>query len=180
MQPISWEYWVTPMSKRLLFCVETTKQANTDYAYIIETINHYYVESRKIVIRPVYMESRTRYNSRMVREEIRRQSGTADTSVIYCIDTDDWDVSADTKELLGKIREYCRDKGYDFVFFCRDVEDVYCGQSVPDSEKVRMIRRFRGTNAIKDVKSNLLERPDYRRHCSNILTVLDKYLTRKK
>ena len=33
------------MNKRLLFCVETTRQADTDYAYIKETIRHYYEET---------------------------------------------------------------------------------------------------------------------------------------
>ena len=69
---ISWEFWEVRMIKRLLFCVETTKSANTDYAYILETIRYFYVESRKIVLRPIYMESKTRYNSKAVRENIRK------------------------------------------------------------------------------------------------------------
>ncbi|MBR0514270.1 MAG: hypothetical protein IJK06_08485 [Clostridia bacterium] len=38
------------MNKRILFCVETTKQADTDYAYIKDTIDYYFVQSSKITI----------------------------------------------------------------------------------------------------------------------------------
>ncbi len=95
------------MNKRILFCVETTKQADTDYAYIKDTIDYYFVQSSKITIRPVYMESKSRYKSKAVQEDIKRQSGLADTSVIYCIDTDDYDISPEDRTLLEQIRQYC-------------------------------------------------------------------------
>jgi len=167
------------MNKRLLFCVETTRQADTDYAYIKETIRHYYEETRRIAYRAVYMESKTRYNSRAVREQIKRQSGLADTQVIYCIDTDDADVSQETKTLLDRIREYCDTNHYEFVFFCKDVEDVYCGNSVSDSRKIQAIKKFKSSKAIEKMKTESLERTQFRRHCSNILTILDQYLMRK-
>lgn len=95
------------MNKRILFCVETTKQADTDYAYIKDTIDYYFVQSSKITIRPVYMESKSRYKSKAVQEDIKRQSGLADTCVIYCIDTDDYDISPEDRTLLEQIRQYC-------------------------------------------------------------------------
>ena len=73
--------------------METTRRADTDYGYIQDTIRHYYEESTKIVTRPVYMESKSRYNSRSVQEDIKKQSGMADTVVIYCIDTDEFAVA---------------------------------------------------------------------------------------
>ena len=167
------------MNKRLLFCVETTQQADTDYAYIKETIRHYYEETRKIVYRAVYMESKTRYNSRAVREEIRRKSGSADTKVIYCIDTDDADVSQETKTLLDRIRQHCEANHYEFIFFCKDVEDVYCGNSVSDSQKIPAIKKFKSSHAIEKMKTESLESKQFRSHCSNVLTILDQYLARK-
>lgn len=167
------------MSKRLLFCVETTKQADTDYSYILDTIRHYYDLPRNVVLRPVYMESKTRYNSRAVREDIRRQSGPSDAGVIYCIDTDDYNVSPAAKALLDQIRDYCRANGFDFIFFCRDVEDVFHGRRIPDTEKVQAVRRFRSSRAIEAMKAESLEQDDYRIHCSNILNVLDRHLSRR-
>ena len=55
--------------------METTRRADTDYGYIQDTIRHYYEESSKIVTRPVYMESKSRYNSRSVQEDINSSGG---------------------------------------------------------------------------------------------------------
>ena len=167
-------------NKRILFCVETTRRADTDYGYIQDTIRHYYEESSKIVTRPVYMESKSRYNSRSVQEDIKKQSGMADTVVIYCIDTDEYDVSDNDRQLLEQIRNYCRKKGYEFVFFCKDVEDVFCGHSVPKTQKGQAIRKFRTSKSIEKIDENSLRRDEYQVHCSNILNVMDRYWKRKK
>lgn len=169
------------MNNRILFCVETTQQANTDYPYIRDTIDYYYEVPRKTVIRPIYLGSKTRYNSRSVRENIKKQSGTSgNTHVIYCIDTDSRSISEDNNHLTERIREYCNKQGYDFIFFCRDVEDVYHGRQLPDTEKVQAVRRFRSRRLIETIKSENLKSKEYRYHCSNILNVLDQYLPRKK
>ena len=167
------------MNKRILFCVETTKQADTDYAYIKDTIDYYFVQSSKITIRPVYMESKSRYKSKAVQEDIKRQSGLADTSVIYCIDTDDYDISPEDRTLLEQIRQYCKKKGYEFIFFCKDVEDVYCGKRIPDTQKIKAIKQFRSTHAIAKTNPKLLEKEQYQPHCSNILNVLNKFWAMK-
>lgn len=168
------------MNKRLLFCVETTQQANTDYPYILETIRHYYQLSSRITIRPVHMGSKTRYNSRAVQEDIKRQSGSAETTVIYCIDTDNCDTSRDTDKQLDQIKTYCNTHGYEFIFFCRDIEDVYCKEQIPDTKKINAIKRFRSTRAIETLQPDHLRRSTFQRHCSNIMNVLDKYLEKEK
>lgn len=168
------------MIKRILCCVETTRQADTDYQYIRETIRHFYVESSKIVIRPIYMESKSRYNSRAVQEQIRKQKmNSKDTSIIYFVDTDDWDLSADDEKLLEQIREYCKKNGYEFVFFCKDVEDVYLGGRISNTEKISAIKRFKSTHAIEGMTEKTLDSKRYQVHCSNIMSVLDKYWIRK-
>ena len=149
------------MSKRLLFCVETTKKANTDYAYIKETVNRFYVLSEKDVLRSIPMNSRTRYNSKSVQMEIQRKSGLNDTHVIYCIDTDRYDTSPEDKALLEQIKQYC-------------------GNSVPDTRKPAAVKHFRTSRAIEHIKASQLEKAEYQRHCSNILKVLDLYLERKE
>ena len=169
------------MIKRILCCVETTRQGDTDYQYIRETIRHFYVDSSKIVIRPIYMESKSRYNSRAVQEQIRKQTqNSKDTSVIYFVDSDDWDVSAVDNKLLEQIKAYCEKNGYDFVFFCKDVEDVFLGKRIADTEKVSAIKKFKSTHAIECVEINHLEGKRYQAHYSNIMNVLDQYWQRKR
>ena len=169
------------MSKRILCCVETTKQGDTDSQYIRETIRYYYVESSKIVIRMIHMESKSKYNSRSVKEQIKRYStNEKDTHVIYFIDTDDYDVSIEDTKKLEKIKQYCDDNHYDLVFFCKDIEDVYWGHRVPDTEKISAVKKFKSSNAIQKVNVQNLTQKKYQAHGSNILNVLDRFMQRKQ
>ena len=171
------------MNKLLLFCVETTKQANTDYPYIQATIKQFYGENRKIVRRPVFMRSKTRYNNHAVTNEIERYKKSfpnGNVSVIYCIDVDDYDISPATQKLLEDIKQYCRSNHYDFVFFCRDVEDVFWGRTVHKNEKTRMAAAFNEKQQIKSVKEDRLRKTRYAKSNSNILNILDQYMERKQ
>lgn len=103
-----------------------------------------------------------------------------DTVVVYCIDYDDSASNPETKALFNEIQAFCRDNGYEFVYFCRDVEDVYLGDQVADTEKVRAVARFIRKRSINDVDESQLKRNDYKRHHSNILGVLDRYWVRKR
>lgn len=168
------------MNKRILCCVETTKQADTDYQYIRETIRFFYNEPSNIVVRPIYMESKSRYNSKSVIEQIKRNSQNCNnTNVIYFIDTDDWNTSANDEKTIQQIQKYCIDNGYDFVFFCKDIEDVYWGKRVADTEKINAVKKFKSTHAIEKMEPKRLYRKRYQIHCSNIMNVLDKYWDRK-
>lgn len=81
------------MAIQVILCMETNKRAATDYIYINETIKQFYScnSNNKIKISPVYMNNKTRYNSKDVINEIQRLSKdyAGDTKVIYrkgCLD----------------------------------------------------------------------------------------------
>ena len=99
-----------------------------------------------------------------------------ETTVIYCIDTDDYDTSPETKAVNDAIEKYCSDNGYELVFFCKDVEDVFIKKTVSKAEKIRSAEVFNRKSMIKDVDEKRLRHTEPARHCSNILCVLDKYL----
>lgn len=95
------------MSRQILLCVETNKQARTDYRYIDATIKRFYVNDRKIVYRPIFLETKTKkYNAkdkvREINAAIERYPG--ETSVIYFIDYDDCDRSSETQKLFEKFK----------------------------------------------------------------------------
>ena len=91
----------------------------------------------------------------------------------------DYDTSYDTKKLYDDIEIYCKKHGYEFVFFHKDVEDVYLGNSVKDKEKVSKVAEFKRKKMIENVDEFMLRMDYHKRHCSNILKVLDKYWQRK-
>ena len=168
------------MIKKLILCLETNSKADTDYQYVKATIDFFYNTGTKNVIRPVYMESKTRYREKKVLQSIaNEQKGFDDVHVIYCIDTDEYASNPDAINQLAVIRDFCDEHSYDFVFFCREVEEVYWGNRVIAHDKIAKAARFKRQEIIRSVDESKLRREQYSIQASNILLVLDKYLPRK-
>ncbi len=169
------------MAIQVILCMETNKRAATDYIYINETISRFYSLDNKIKISPIYMNNKMRYNSKDV---VRKVHGLikdygGGTRVIYCIDTDSFEVNQDHARELKEINEYCKKNNYDMIWFCHDVEEVYQGKRIPDKQKVKEAGVFRTKKSIYNISEELLRSDKMRIHNSNILTILDKYLPRK-
>lgn len=132
------------MNKQILLCVETNKRARTDYQYIDATIKRFYQNDGKITYKPIFLDSKTKYNAKDKVKDIngKIKGFPGKTEVIYFIDVDDYDISNDTKKLFDEIKDYCDKNGYDFVFFTKDVEDVYLGGQVSKDEKVKKVQEF--------------------------------------
>lgn len=169
------------MSRQVLLCVETNKTARTDYKYIDATIKKFYVNDRKIVYRPIFLESKTKYNAKEkvkeINDAIKKYPGK--TNVIYFIDVDDYDVHYEAKVLYDNIKFYCENNGYELVFFKKDVEDVYLGHSVSKEQKVKKAEEFTRKKLIEYVEESNLRSEIHRQHTSNILNVLDLFWTKK-
>ena len=165
--------------KLLLFCVESNKQEQIDWLYIESMIKHMFVMDNNIVRRPVFMNSRTRYNSVKVQKEISRYQSTSyeSVSVIYCVDTDKYEIDANQKREFENILKYCADNDYDLVWFCHDIEEVFIGHSVSDSEKKACATRFVAKEEYRIVDKNMLMKKTYSKGFSNFITVVSKYLT---
>lgn len=169
------------MSRLVILCVECNIQSESDYVYISETIKHFYVDDKKVIIRPVYLGSKTKYNSKDVCRKIKGivAGYKGAVNVVYCIDYDDYNVSYETKVLFDNIKTYCDNNSYEFVFFNKDIEDVYWGAQVTKSEKVKKAAEFRHKHIIGNVDPEKLVRDNANQKGSNILNVLDKFLKRK-
>ena len=170
------------MALQMIFCVETNKKADTDSTYISEAIKHLYVVNNQIKINKVYMGTKTKYKSKDVLREIEKKTKDftiGETKVIYCIDTDEFEKNIEHEKELNEIGRFCEEKGYDLVWFCHDVEDVFLGEKIPDSQKVKEAGTFRRKRKIEEVDLGKLSSNVIRTHTSNLLCVLDKYLSRK-
>lgn len=169
------------MSKQLLLCVESNNKSRTDYVYIKSTIDYFYINDRKTIIRPIFLDTKTKYKDNGKIKEIKKKINDfkGETKVLYFIDYDNSDTSFVTQKLFLEIKDYCNRERYEFVFFCKDVENVYWGEQVKDSEKVKKASNFISNNKIGSLNESNLRTSNYRRHCSNILTILDNFLVRK-
>lgn len=169
------------MNKRILLCVETNQRADTDSTYIVETLKKYYKVDAKIKYEFIYLGSKSKYNDRKIEKKIHsiRNNFSGETSVIYCIDYDKSDTDYVQKQEFEAIQKYCTARCYDFVFFYRDVEDVFLGNQANDSEKRNLAAAFRKKKMINNVDEKNLRATVYRVHGSNILNVFDKYFEKK-
>lgn len=177
------------MGLQLIFAVETNKKCNSDWIYIKDTIEYFYsYERTQVKFSVVYMDGKGNYNSKKKEKEIKsltsQYSSTSNTNrsrVIYCFDCDDYDSKMDDLKFLEEAKKYCDEHEYDFAWFCKDVEQVYIGKKVDDSQKKKEAATFKAKKQINSVDSKKLLMKNYRNNTSNIMNVLDGYseLTRK-
>ena len=166
----------------MILCVETKKSADTDSIYILDTINRWYKVDNKVKISKINMNSKSRYNSKDVVREIakkKKEFVLGDTHVIYFIDTDQYDRNPEHERELKEITRYCEDNGINLVWFCHDVEEVFLGHKVSDSQKVQEATTFRRKRKIEEIQIEKLSCNTQRACVSNIMNILDKYLARK-
>ena len=133
--------------------------------------------------RYIYLNGKSNYNKPKVMKEIASAvsgySYIGKTHVIYCIDTDRYDSDPGQQAELKEISQFCKDNGYDLIWFCRDVEDVFWGEQVPNADKTRRAAQFRSSRRIEEIEDSRLKCSIYIRHYSNILKVLDEYIEKK-
>lgn len=170
------------MAIQMIFCLETNKRAGTDYIYIKEILDNWYQLSNQVKLTPIYMGTKTKYQSKDILREIsqkKRDYIQGETKVIYCIDTDEYEKSFEHKNAFQKIRQFCKKNQSELIWFCHDVEEVFIGERVSDSQKVQKAGEFRSKKKIGKLSQERLSEAELKPCASNILRVLDQYLERK-
>lgn len=171
------------MSQQLIFVVETNSQNKSDWIYIKETIDHFY-NTRDVKLSPVYMDGKTKYQKKTkeITKLISRFKGASKNNtsrIIFCFDTDNIDNSPQDNRFFEDVKQYCMTNHLDLIWFCRDIENVYLGKTVPDKDKKKEADSFKRQNQILYVNSVKLNSTVVRNNTSNILPILDQYLRRK-
>lgn len=177
------------MGVQLIFAVETNKNCNSDWIYIKDTIEHFYLYERtQVKLSVVYLDGKGNYNTKKKEREVKKlisQYGAASklnqSNVIYCFDCDEYDRKSDDLQFLKNAKKYCDNNGYSFVWFCKDIEQVYTKRQVEDSEKKKIAAAFKEKKSIMKVDTNRLLADQYQIGASNIMKILDQYqeLSRK-
>lgn len=144
-------------NKQYIFCLESTSKAQTDWLYIKKVID--YLNQGKQVFdkyKPLYMEGKGNYNSKSfinkINERIRNFNG--ESIVIYCIDLDDYHINSKTKEFVDNVEKYCIENSYKFVYFSRDIEEVFWGKRISEN-KQKLAAKF---SRDIDISEDLLDR----------------------
>lgn len=168
--------------KTILLCVETNPSAKTDQMYIEKTIKQLYTITNEIKISYEYFDGKDKYNNAKLQKKInglKRMSKNCQFVVIYCIDTDKIDMEVKMTEKYKEIKSFCDNKGFDLVWFYRDIEEVYYGHTISKKDKIMEAKKFNNMDGLGKATIQTLCANDLCRYKSNLLLVLDKYLTRK-
>lgn len=166
--------------KLLVLCVETNEEADTDPKYIDKTIRQFYVVNNDVSIKYIRMNGKGNYNKRSIIKQINEKlSGDFDeTCVAYCIDIDNL-ADSDVLEVNKNIREYCDKRNYKYIWFCRDIEEVYLHKRIAKSEKKRESIKFSHLSDLGKATEASLSSNSETPFKSNLLCVLDSFLVRK-
>ncbi len=176
------------MGLQLIFVVECDKKSESDWIYIKETIRYFYEKiGPQIKLNHVYMEGKGKYKDGKIERKINKYiseykatNKSNISKVIYCFDCDDYDIDSSEEKFLENAFRYCKERDYDFIWFCKDVERVYIGKKVSKSEKTKTAIMFIRNNLIEKVNENQLNAFSYQNGKSNIFNILNQYLKRKE
>lgn len=168
--------------KLVIICVETNERANTDPCYIDKVIRNYYRIDNNIKLSYKYLNSKTKYQSKALLKEIFEDCkavGVENSYVVYCIDTDNYNSNYEDKTKFNEIAEFCFQKNFSLVWFCKDIEDVFLHKKISDHEKKKIAIQFSKSKHTGLATENDLRATSVSNRKSNILTIFDSILIRK-
>lgn len=169
--------------KLVIVCVETNKRANTDVSYINKAIRYfYYIDSNEVKLDFKFYETKTNYANKKLLKEIKddcKVVGENNATVLFCIDTDDYEVRVEDARLNKDIENFCQQNGFRFTWFCRDVEEVFLHRQLHHKEKVSESKKFAMKDGIGQACEKDLHVTTFSKRKSNLLNNLDDVLRRK-
>lgn len=161
-------------NKQYIFCLESTSKAQTDWLYIKKVID--YLNQGKQVFdkyKPLYMEGKGNYNNKSfikkINESIKNFSG--ESIVIYCIDLDDYHINQETKRFVDNVEKYCLDNNYKFVYFSRDIEEVFWGKQITENKQKYAVKFSRDIDMSEDLLEKLTKEAKSIK-TSNLITII--------
>ena len=178
------------MGIQLIICVETSSKEKSDRIYIKEAIEHFYkTDSGNVKLSFICMGGKGNYSSISIQRNIQNAikqysagSKNGKSVVIYCFDCDNWDKNMVDAQFLSEAKNYCHNQGAKFVWFCRDVENVFLREQVSQGEKTKRAEEFKRRQKVTSIEpQNLMHQSDtrYQTGKSNLMTVLDMLLDRR-
>lgn len=119
------------------------------------------------------MHGKTNYKNidNKIKNSIKEYDG--ETVVIYCIDVDKYFSNADDHKFFEDVKEYCIEKGYRFVHFSKEIENVIWQKDIDDNMKVKMANKFIKDGVITKDLINRLSSESLNNGCSNLLLVIN-------
>ena len=175
---------MTPL--RLVFVLECNREDKSDAIYLNEVLNHFYVFENdrysQVSRQNIFLEGKGKYKSvkNRLQNEMRIFSKEGvESKVIYMIDLDSNEPNYKKGTLNRNIMDYCENNGYDLIWMCENVENVFLGLEPSALDDKTEAAKDWARNENKELNAVKLSKTNIQKCCSNILLILDKYLKRK-
>jgi len=177
---------------QIIQVLETSDKDKSDDLYLNAIFRRFFskldLEGNEVTIQSIFLEGKQNYNSDEVIDQINSYTSMFNcwddapgkTVVIYFIDTDGVRLDYDPNSYFGNLVRFCNEKNFELVWFSKNSENVFLGLE-PDqvSSKTEAAKQFLINNKIFDLDKNKLAKENLEVGCSNILTILSKYLKQK-
>ena len=166
---------------QLIILVESNSKSKTDYMYIKEYITKYY---QSVKINPIFMNGKGNYSSNSIKIKVNSLIDTykkvtnQKSAILICVDTDNLN-NADDVNKTNKIKKYCENNCYEFVFFSNDIEEVFLNKKVNSQDKIKEAEKFIASNKIENVNKCRFQSNKIVKGYSNLDIILSKYLKAK-
>lgn len=167
------------MSKLLIICIESPIN-KSDYMYINTVLNNIYVIDSDVKLHPLALNGKDNYNkpNTIIKlNKIKKVSPHNEKHIIYCLDYDEFNTEDLNKN--EEIENFCKNNGYELVWFRRTIEEVFLKTKVPNSEKMRKATMFIHHIKTNHIEEDRLKESRQKIKTSNFLCVFDKFLQRK-
>ncbi|MBR1651470.1 MAG: hypothetical protein IJ691_09935 [Lachnospiraceae bacterium] len=167
------------MGKQVILVLEADEESRSDYIYISSVLDEWYNYrlNSDVKITPIFMGGKGNYKKKKIINKINKYSKIyqgGDTYVVYCFDTDKYDAKPEDAKTLEEEKRYCETCGYDFVWFCHDIEEVFLGKSVQKTEKTNKAREYSLSRGNRRMDKTRFQSEIMLKGRSNLVKVMEK------
>lgn len=177
---------------QLIFVVETSSDDKTDNIYLRTVLNHFFTTKSKeygceVNTQTIFLNGKQHYKDKKVLSNIANQTrmfasynDNAITKTIFIIDTDSTNKAYEVGSFFYNVQQFCLEHDFELVWFCKNAENVFLGKEVDQIEnKTEAAKSFAKNNEIEKLDINCLSKSEIEYKCSNILSIIGKYLKEK-
>lgn len=168
---------------QIVILVESKSSADIDYQYIRSFIKKSYPsQDRHVKLTPINLNSKTRLEASQKKIECKVKSYALTNPgekqfVVCCLDTDTGKTGDPNRN--KQCETFCKKHDYELVWFHRDIEEVFIGKRVKDSQKAKEAKNFVSQRKIESLNLQFflnvdIESSNYRR--TNLKAVFDKIM----
>lgn len=160
-------------------------ESRTDKLYLQKSITMFYSIEKRTDVKVTYLPLGTKTKACNAEKKIQPILNMAKGSyqkyhIVYVMDRDYPNANKGQEILNTRIKKYCEDRDYLIAWMNPDIENVYLGKTVNDTDKTRSAKKYYRKELLYKEKEALKKKLSSNcamKGCSNLFTILDPLLS---